>query len=166
MVSTACIFNSRTILNVCMVKWKPYGFEHLANTYSHSKDKSFLSIGEYARKKCIELIQPPKHTSILWNCAEARQRQFTGHRNEMNGESKPPNMRLNCFHVATYQWLLPAYFYLHSFELDPDDLFECRHQEWKQQRLFLCILSAMLVLRSCPDHLWRHHSAKKKAQNE
>lgn len=50
--------------------------------------------------------------------------------------------------------------YLHSFELDPDDLFECRHQEWKQQRLFLYTLFAMLVLRSCRDHLWRHRSVK------
>ena len=51
--------------------------------------------------------------------------------------------------------------YLHSFELDPDDLFVCRHREWKQQRLFLYTLFAMLVLRSCRDHLWRHRSGKK-----
>lgn len=56
--------------------------------------------------------------------------------------------------------------YLHSFELDPDDLFECRHREWKQQRLFLYTLFAMLVLRSCRDHLWRHRSAKKMKKEE
>lgn len=56
--------------------------------------------------------------------------------------------------------------YLHSFELDPDDLFECRHREWKQQRLFLYTLFAMLVLRSCRDHLWRHRSANKMERKE
>lgn len=49
---------------------------------------------------------------------------------------------------------------LHNFCPSPDDFAGCRRQELTQQLLFLCILSAMRVRRSCRDHPWRRRSEK------
>lgn len=47
---------------------------------------------------------------------------------------------------------------LHNFCPSPDDFVGCRRQVLTQQLLFLYILSAMRVRRSCRDHPWRHRS--------
>lgn len=54
---------------------------------------------------------------------------------------------------------------LHSFVQDLDDFVGCRHQESIRQLLSQCILYAMPVAHSYRDHLWRHHSTKKRREN-